>query len=129
MDWSAFVGVPFRDRGRTLAGADCYGLFREAFRAGTGFDLPAVAEGYEREDRDAVARLVGAGKAAWSPVVAGSERPFDAVLMAVRGYQHIGLVVKRGWMLHMPRDAASIIEPYDTAVWQRLVTGFHRFAG
>ncbi len=130
MDWSPFVGVPFLDKGRALDGCDCWGLFRLAFQAGTGIELPAIDEGYQgRADRAGVARLVEGGKADWIPVDPGAERPFDAVLMTIRGFQHLGIVVKGGSMLHMPRDASSAIEPYRTARYERVIAGFHRYAG
>ncbi|MBN9304117.1 MAG: hypothetical protein BGO82_17225 [Devosia sp. 67-54] len=110
MDWSAFVGLPWRDRGRTADGYDCWGLFRAAFTAGTGIELPSHDEGYSSAaDRDATAAIVSGGRGDWIEVE--REQPFDGAVMLIGRRYHIGLVVRRGLLLHMPFHGLSVIEP------------------
>ena len=44
-NWSAFVGLPWEDRGRGPA-YDCWGLVVAAFKAGAGIELPSHADEY-----------------------------------------------------------------------------------
>lgn len=109
MDWSRFVGLPWEDRGRG-PGYDCWGLFGLAFEAGTGVALPSFAERYATaQDHAATDAIVAGGLSDWIPV--SDACPFDGVLMRIAGGYHIGLVVRRGLMLHMPRGRSSVIEP------------------
>ncbi len=113
MDPSDFVGLPWQDRGRNFAGADCWGLFRLAFTAGTGIALPSYATGYRSAaDREETARVMAGEVGDWLPIAEGSERRFDAAVMVVQGRFHVGLVVSRGTMLHMKFRGTSVIEPW-----------------
>lgn len=115
MDWSKLVGIPFLDKGRTKDGCDCWGLVVLAYEA-IGVALPSLAADYMgRADHDHIAGLIAGGKRMWSEVRSGVETEFDVVLMVIAGTQHLGVVVRRGQMLHMPRDSYSVIEPYTTA--------------
>lgn len=49
----------------------------------------------------------------------------DVVLMRERPW-HVGVVVGRGLMLHMPEQRTSVIEPYTTGRHARRVTGLYR---
>ncbi len=113
MDLSAFVGLPWRDRGRGEGGYDCWGLFRLAFEAGTGIELPSYAGAYRTAaDRAETAHVLAGEVGDWRPIEPGEERRFDAAVMVVQGRFHIGLVVQRGTMLHMPLRGTSVIEPW-----------------
>lgn len=129
MDWSPLVGIPFVDRGRDATGCDCWGLVRLALRAGAGLDLPSLADGYAgRADWEHIRSLVEESRPDWIEVLPGAERPLDLILMAIAGHQHVGVVVRKGSMLHMPRDSFSAIEPYTTSRYRAAVArgGFYR---
>jgi len=127
MDFSDFVGLPWKDRGRDAAGYDCYGLFRAVFRAGTGIELPSYADDYlTAADRADTAQLIGAGLDDWLPVARRQERAFDGALLRIAGGLHIGLIIAPGRMLHMPESKASVIEPLSR--YDLVLTGLYRHA-
>jgi len=112
MDWSRFVGLPWRDRGRGPEGYDCWGLFRLAFGAATGIDLPSYDERYRSAaDRSETATLFAGGRGDWDEVPEGAMRELDGAVFVMTGRFHIGLVVRRGLVLHMPFGGNSVIAP------------------
>lgn len=124
MDFSDFVGLPWQDRGRG-PGYDCWGLFRAAFEAGTAIDLPAHSDDYlSAADRTETRRLLAGDLGDWREVSIGREREFDGVVLAIAGGVHVGLVVRRGLMLHMPRGKTSVIEPLGR--YGAVLTGIYR---
>jgi len=125
LDFSAFVGLPWHDRGRDASGYDCWGLFVAAFYAGTGIDLPSYADDYTTAiDKAEVARIFAGELGDWAEVARGHERPFDGATMRIAGQLHIGLIVARGRMLHMPMGKSSVIERLDR--YTPVLTGLYR---
>jgi len=112
MDYSQFVGLPWRDRGRGPDAYDCWGLFRLAFGAATGIDLPSHDEHYRSAaDRNETALVVAGGRGDWDEVPHAAMRELDGAVFVMTGRFHIGLVVRRGLVLHMPFQGTSVIAP------------------
>ncbi len=126
-----YVGIPYLDRGRSIAGCDCYGLVWLVMLELRGVELPSFVECYvTAADRRAIADLIAARRSPWRPVAAGSERPFDGVLLrAGRLETHIGLVVDQGRLLHVNEGGESQIERYSAPPMSHRVSGFYRFQG
>lgn len=123
----AYVGLPWKDRGRTSDGCDCWGLLRIVYAKELGIELPDYSGDYDTvADRTVVAGLIDDGISDWVPVIPGTEQPLDAILIRQSPW-HIGVIVRRGLMLHMPRNQTSCIEPYDTGRWSRRVEGIYRY--
>lgn len=123
-----YVGIPYLDRGRSMAGCDCYGLVRLVLAELRGIDLPSFVENYvSATDRAALARLIAGEIAPWQQVEFGQEQPFDGVLMrAGRCLSHIGLVVAPGRLLHVSEGEDSRIERYRVPPLSHRVVGFYR---
>lgn len=112
MDFSTFVGLRWQDRGRGQPGYDCWGLLIAAFAAGTGIALPSHDGQYTTARAGTeTAALYAIDVEDWAEIPLGTERPFDAAVMTVAGRFHVGLIVRRGSMLHMPMGRTSVIEP------------------
>lgn len=103
-----YIGLPWLDRGQTADGCDCEGLLRLVYAGELGITLAAPLD-----------------RADWILVAAGAERPLDAILIRQAPW-HVGVVVRRGLMLHMPEGGTSCIEPFDTGRWGRRVEGIYR---
>lgn len=123
IDLNRYVGLPWQDRGRTPDGCDCWGLLRLVYAGELGIDLPDHSNHYYTAADAAIGGLITVGLADWRPVEA--ERPLDAVLIKQAPW-HVGVIVRRGLMLHMPHGKTSCIEPYDTGRWSRRVEGIYR---
>lgn len=126
--WSArYLGLPHRDLGRDITGADCWGLLRLVYAAELGVDLPCYAGAYHSaaEAAEIAALIDGAkGWADWQPVSA--EQPFDAALFRRGAHRsHVGVIVRPGLMLHMAETGARI-EDYRRPRWSGRLTGLYR---
>jgi cell wall-associated NlpC family hydrolase len=131
MDFSAYVGIPWEEHGRTTEACDCWGLLRAVYLNILGVELPSYSPHYATtRDRQAIAALVSSYRGDWREVRPGLERPLDAVLMTEAGVpMHIGLVVKPGHVLHIVRDGFSAIESYRAGKLSRRIAGFFRYEG
>ena len=126
---NSLIGVPFLDRGRTEAGADCWGIVVLAFRRMFSIDLPTFDDypGLESRTRDDLARMIHDRTFAWDEVERGLERRGDVVLLAIgRQPCHVGIVTEPGRMLTTSRGDAARIESYRGIKWRSRVYGFFR---
>jgi len=126
--FSEFIGVPFRDRGRTLEGADCWGLFRLAIWKVAGLELPMYDEHYASSiERRVNAEMIRGGMGDWQEVPAGTEQRCDGILMKDgRWDSHIALVVQRGRMLHTYQGGASCVDRYLDSPFRERLIAFYR---
>ncbi|WMT85558.1 C40 family peptidase [Pelagibacterium sp. 26DY04] len=126
MHWSEkFLGLPYEPLGRSVAGADCYGV---CWLVLTSFGVPApsyAGEYASSEEVEEVSAFIGRTKGQWVSV----ERPKELDLVTFRrgGWEsHVGIVVKPGLMLHSSRGKPSCIEDYTSGIWANRLTGFWR---
>ncbi len=138
MNWAnAYVGLPWRERGRDRCGCDCWGLVRLVLAEQRGVVLPSFADDYAGTDGLAVAALIEANRGLGAPVAAGSEHPFDLAhcRMPCAGHGrarlaawHVGIVTAPGRMLHATQSlGAAAIEDYREAPRLRhAIVGFYR---
>jgi cell wall-associated NlpC family hydrolase len=126
-----FVGLPYLDKGRDLAGVDCWGLVWMVYRELLGIELPSYSDRYVTgSDRRAIARLIAGELDEWREITVTLEQPFDCVLMREGGLpRHIGIVTSAGMLLHVQPGATSRIERYRHGLIAGRVVGFYRFSG
>lgn len=117
---NAYVGIPFRERGRDRSGLDCWGLVRLVLHEQRGMELPSFGDLYATDGRE-IADLIEAHKGIGAPIPKGTEVPFDLALcrMPYGGELvpwHVGVVVERGKLLHVARYLrSSVVDRYDEA--------------
>ena len=128
--WSnAYIGLPWRERGRDRSGLDCWGLARLVLAEQRGIAVPSYAEGYaSTEERAELASLiVDQGYRIADPVEARQVQAFDLVFMRDgRSAMHVGIVVEPGRLLHIRRGARSEAPRYDRPLWPHPIAGFWR---
>lgn len=126
--FNGFVGLPYRVGGRSRDGVDCWGLIRLVF-ADRGIELPVYDGDYvcKREAAAYAAQIAGADWTEWRKVY--DPEPLDMIAIRRAGYiTHVGLVVRRGLMLHADEHGPSRIESYDAPLWKSRIAGFYRHA-
>lgn len=129
MSWpNRFVGLSHEAGGRVRAGCDCYGLARVIYQEELGLSLPDYLGALSIEEEGEIAALI-AGRARlpmWVPID-GPAVAFDlAVFRRGRMQTHLGVVVRRGLMLHMVEGDCAKLEPYHTGRWAARLTGHWR---
>lgn len=136
VDLASYVGVPFLDKGRSIEGADCWGLVRIVYRELLGLELPSFTEDYaSRFELEEISRVMREEASRWESIPPGRE-----ALLDVAGFwvwkpgkmTHVGIVAGGGRMLHLPapfRDGSyttSAVESYRHRVWRGRLMGFFR---
>jgi cell wall-associated NlpC family hydrolase len=127
-----YVGLPFKEGGRDRQGLDCYGLLRLVINERFAGAVPEY-EGIAYRagaDKDLLAAVMDERVRLWMPVRVGDEQPGDGILLRVMGRPiHVGVVVAKGWMLHVEKDCDSVLERFTAGSrWERRVLGFYRHA-
>lgn len=108
-----YVGTPFLAGGRQHGGLDCWGLVRLVLLEEFGIDVPAygglpcsVAEPIERE-------IDG-----WINIEVGRARPGDVLWLRTGARtDHVGIIARRGRMLHTTPRTGVVLERYEAPPW------------
>ena len=122
------IGLPWAERGRSRQGCDCYGLARIIYQEELGISLPDYLGYASTEELGEIAALIDGAKQLpmWLPVT-GPAVAFDlAVFRRGRLSTHIGVVVRRGLMIHMADEDCAKIEDYAGGRWSYRLTGHFR---
>lgn len=124
LDVTPFLDVPHVDGGRTMDGADCFGLARLVVHHVAGVWLD---EWSGTTSRFAIAHRLQAEAAShgWREIPIGEERHLDFVLMtgvigkglaARTAPLHVGVVVEPGWMIDSEAERGPLVRAFrDTA--------------
>lgn len=123
-----FVGLPYAGLGRSREGCDCWGLARIVYQEELGVSLPEYLGYTSTEEHGEIAALIAGAQRLpmWVPVT-GPALAFDlALFRRGRLTTHIGIVIRRGLMLHMADEDCAKIERYDGGAWSHRLTGHWR---
>ncbi|MGZ9811292.1 C40 family peptidase [Pseudoroseicyclus sp. H15] len=123
---SAYVGLPWLERGRTAAGVDCWGLAGLVYGLELGIELPSYAGDYvSPHELVELDRLISAGREDWLPVA--DPQPFDLLLFRRSHFDsHVGICVTPRAMLHATStDCSKIVDPTGPR-WAPRFTGAFR---
>ena len=126
--WVAdYIGIPFVAHGRDRMGWDCWGLVHVILAERFRVQVPSYIDDYaSTNDAQALGRLIRGEMTPWRAVT-GDEHAGDVVLLRVRGApMHVGLVVAKGWMLHVEEGIDSMVERYDGPRWEKRLIGVYR---
>ncbi|WP_337183860.1 NlpC/P60 family protein [Shinella sp.] len=135
MSAKTYVGVPFVSMGRTMAGADCWGLVRLIYAAELGIDLPSYGE-IDAHALMKVSREIDAGKdgEVWRAAEPGRLQAYDVCVMRHHGSHlvgHVGVLlpVRNGGslgVLHVEEASAAVIVPLNHFSIRERVACFRR---
>jgi len=125
---SKYVGLKFKNRGRTIEGVDCWGLVRLIYKEHFDIVLPSYEDDYASshnilETKEAIETY----SKEWQNIVAGKEQFGDVIVMRLSGYPtHVGFVLENGKMLHIIEGTDAVVENYHSRLWQHRIVGFYR---
>lgn len=116
--------VPYLENGRTRDGWDCWGLVVEAFKL-VGVDLTPYEDISTKEVLKAYHEIrTQVGN--WHKVTIHEAQPWDIVHLRPA---HLGIVVRKGYMLHVMENIDTCVVCYKNPMWFSLIEGFYRHVG
>lgn len=125
-----FIGIPFKEMGRTFAGCDCYGLHRLIRIYATKKDM-GLHLGYPSIDSPLVADMLEKQKSTglWVPV--SSPEFLDVITFNINGkMKHIGTYIEDGMMLHTAfKLVNSCSQKIESIGWSKRIEGIYRYVG
>lgn len=125
-----YIGIPFVEHGRSLAGLDCYGLIYLVYAVEKAIFLPKHNETYKDiEDKETIKQALMKYSKGWMQIAPGEEKAFDVLIANMMNYpMHCALVVRRGHMLHALEGCNSVCESYTEGKWRApgRIVGFYR---
>jgi cell wall-associated NlpC family hydrolase len=129
MSWSnRYIGTPWAEFGRSVAGVDCWGLACIIYAEELGISLPDYLGYGSVAELDEINALVDGATASplWLPVD-GPAIAFDiALFRRGRFSSHVGIVVRHGLMIHVAAHDCAKLESYRGGVWGARLRGHWR---
>jgi cell wall-associated NlpC family hydrolase len=127
-----YVGIPYKNLGRSRDGCDCYGLAWLYHLEQFGVLLPSYLTGYASADDGGAVVVFGATiKHQWQPVPQPDLARGDLVTLRVGRYiSHVGIWLDRAdEFLHVLRGRNATIERLSDLQWQNSYQGAYRWTG
>jgi len=118
------IGIPFKDRGRSIDGFDCYGLVMYIYKQ-KGIDIPDYF--YEKANDDGVAMhfLSGMNNPLWQE---DEIKKDNVVLFRIAGYiRHIGYMIDDKHFIHVLKGRNVTIESVEDTIWKNRVAGAYKW--
>lgn len=124
-----FIKVPFLDKGRTENGCDCWGLARLIYKKQLNIDLPLLLDYIDTKDRFHISNVCEIECKEWEEIEKGQEEPYDVLVFKILGLPcHVGVVVKKGIMIHCEKGCGTHLTEYNReAQWCQRLAGIYRY--
>lgn len=141
MHWvNQYIGIPYKDKGRSIQGCDCWGLVYLVLLEQWGIRVPTYTEDYTStyaEHSGEIEGLIHSERTMWIEIPSGEEKAGDVINLRVplrdpetgkwvsRDW-HTGIVTEYGEMLHTLMGHNSALEKYRRSTWRNRIAGFFR---
>ena len=128
MWYNKYVGIPYKDNGRDLAGLDCWGLVRLVYSQEYGIELPSFSTDYTgAADLETTAELISINKENWQK---SQNRIVGSVVLfkVFKTETHVGIYVGNNKFLHARQGHASVIESLDATTWKNRLVGYFEYS-
>jgi cell wall-associated NlpC family hydrolase len=121
-----FIGIPYKDRGQSFDGCDCWGLVTlfHSELLGRNLSTPLYSGAHGPEVPD----LIQQGWVEWEKVDLRNTRFGDVIALRIGKIPvHCGVVINGDFMLHILEGRDSCIEPYSSGFWFRCIARIGRW--
>ena len=126
MWYNKYIGLPYKDNGRTTAGIDCWGLACLVYREHFDIELPTLDGAYLGSQDLVIKELVAHTKESWIPT--NDPKPGDICVFNILGEPtHVGIYLGDGMFLHARAGQDSVIELLDSHRWNRRLEGIYSY--
>ena len=126
MDFNKYIGLPYKQNGRTETGVDCWGLARLVYAQELGIELPSYADLYQGSWDEQVTKLIEHSKDGWQQVQ--DPQPGDLCVFNIYGEPaHVGVYVGNDKFLHSREGLDTVIDSVNSSQWRKRLDGYFRY--
>jgi len=127
IDVSKYSEVPFKAKGRSLEGWDCWGLVYFIYKDLLNTELPLYIEDYQNtSDLEEIESLIKSNKPLWDKIE--KPKPFDVVLLRIDNHEmHCGLFLGNKKFFHCRKGVSSVIGRVNDIKWRNRIVGYYRY--
>jgi cell wall-associated NlpC family hydrolase len=120
------IGVSYRNKGRDLVGADCWGLLRLFYIHEMGVLLPSYDEFYvDAFDKMSTSTAIQEFSNDWTKV--DIPQYGDGIKLRLMGHPcHVGVYLGNSEFLHTQTGHNSCIDRLDSVKWRHRIEGYYR---
>ena len=127
MWYNKYIGIPYKDKGRAEAGADCWGLARLVYKQEYDIDLPSFSADYIMDDTKRIEELLYQYKEGWDKL--DTPEAGSIVLFRILGsVSHVGIMINSTQFMHNNATIDTCIESIDNPKWKNRVFGFYKYS-
>lgn len=127
-----YIGLPFKEHGRSRNGLDCYGLVYLVYKEVCGVELPTFSQEYSgSEDSGSVEKALQENIPKWKRVE-GNWETFDVAVFYVPKFRrflgHVGLIYDKDRMVHCKRPIGVVSSRVKKDLrYGRMLEGVYRY--
>ncbi len=126
MDLDNYIGIPYRNLGRTRKAWDCWGMVRVFYKDELGIRLPTLGGYADSEDGEDVENTVRK-EASTNWIKVDTPKPYDVVVFNMAGNaSHVGVMLGGGKFLHALKGRLTCVERINGLMWANRIHGFYR---
>jgi len=122
IDFSKFLGIPYKRGGRDMSGLDCYGLMKVL----SDEQENSIPDYATPDDQSLIYQLVNSEKELFEKL----DKPESGcyVVFSLRPYHfHFGMVIGENKFIHILEKKSVVIERLDNWLWSKKIVGFYRW--
>lgn len=120
-----YVGIPFKDHGRSFDGCDCYGLVSLIYENELNIHLPQLGDLYSNayHKKEVNKTVASVDRQSWCKTIPPNIqelKDYDVLVFRIGICDHhVGLYIGDGKMLHVIEGANAGIEKVNSFKWLR----------
>jgi len=126
MDIIDYLHIPFKDRGRTYNGVDCFGLVQLFYKDQFNIKLPSYVEAYENEkDRQAICNEINKERKLSGWIETTNPQYGNLIILNILGRPlHLGIMLDNKQFMHCLKKKGVLIENTDDISWANRINGY-----
>lgn len=126
-DYSRYMAIPYKVRGRDFNGCDCWGLVRLFLLNEFGIEIGNHSE-YCYKDTEEIKRVVEEEKKKWDRVDVSRLGDVAEIQILKRDF-HVGVLCHPGYILHICNERFSEMNKIDSPLLKRGIKAYWRYKG
>lgn len=128
LDYSDLIGIPFKNRGRSKDGLDCYGLVQQVYKK-CGIELPEFYADFDDAEKIQSIIRQNTDSFSWKRL---SEPVFPCVIAIRFGSKfinHTAVYIGGGKFLHTRDKIGVCVDRISNPAWRKVIVGFYQYVG